>query len=90
MLLKRLFINFIRINQQINQRKNEDGKLYKLRVGLVCHTPCMQATGIVSGPIWEGSGSSKTGSNRDFFKGAASLPEQMSFTNRLERQRDQP
>lgn len=41
MLLKRLFINFIRINQQINQRNNEDGKLYKLRVGLVCHTPCI-------------------------------------------------
>ena len=38
------------------------------------------------GPVWEGSGSSKTGSNRCSFKGAASLPEPMSFTNRLVKQ----
>jgi hypothetical protein len=46
------------------------------------------------GPVWEGSGSSKTGSNHGSFKGAASLPEPMSSTNRLakklftERQRE--
>jgi hypothetical protein len=34
-------------------------------------------------PVWEGSGSSKTGSNHGSFKGAASLSEPMSFTNRL-------
>jgi hypothetical protein len=34
-------------------------------------------------PVWEGSDSSKIGSNRGSFKGAASLPEPMSFTNRL-------
>jgi hypothetical protein len=35
------------------------------------------------GPVWEGSGSSKTGSNRGSFKEATSLPQPMSFTNRL-------